>query len=288
MAYVLILGSLSTQDYTKNNIDIQINEFLNLLYSYIPTLLGAVLLLIVGLWVIKRISSVLSKSLLKNKMDETLSKFLVSVIATALKILLLLAIAGQFGIETTSFVAILGALTVGIGMALNGSIGHLASGVMLMIFRPYKIGDLVIIGDQQTGKVTAINAFNTTLVTLNNQKIIIANSNITANTITNISGQETIGVELVFGIAYTDDIDLAREIILKVGQANSKILKEPRQNVVVSELGVSSVNLMTRPFCKSGDYWDVYFYMNEEVKKAFDREGISIPFPQLDVYYRPQ
>jgi small conductance mechanosensitive channel len=268
--------------------DTQINDFFNLLYSYIPTLLGAVLLLIVGLWVIKRVSGVLSKSLLKNKMDETLSKFLVSVIATALKILLLLAIAGQFGIETTSFVAILGALTVGIGMALNGSIGHLASGVMLMIFRPYKIGDLVTIGDQQTGKVTAINAFNTTLITLNNQKIIIANSNITANTITNISGQETIGVELVFGIAYTDDIDLAREIILKVGQANSKILKEPKQNVVVSELGDSSVNLMTRPFCNSGDYWDVYFYMNEEVKKAFDREGISIPFPQLDVYYRPQ
>ena len=221
-------------------------------------------------------------------MDDTLSNFLVSVASAGMKILLILAVAGQFGIETTSFVAILGALTVGIGMALNGSIGHLASGVMLMIFRPYKIGDLVTIGDNQTGSVTSINAFNTTLLTLDNKKIIIANSNITSNTIINISGQDTIGVELSFGIAYSDDIDLARNVILKVGESNSKILNAPKQTVVVSELGDHSVTLFTRPFCKSEDFWEVHFYMNEEVKKSFDAAGITMPFPQLDVYHKAQ
>ena len=175
---------------------------------------------------------------------------------------------------------------VGIGMAMNGSIGHLASGVMLLIFKPFKVGDLVTIGGGSTGSVEALNAFNTTLATVDNKRIIIANSNVTGNTITNISGQGIIGVKLTFGIDYNASIDAAREIILNIGKECPYILDDPAQGVVVAELADSAVNLVTRPFCKSENYWDTYFYMNEHVKKAFDKEGIGIPYPQLDLHVK--
>ena len=146
---------------------------------------------------------------------------------------------------------------VGVGMALNGTLGHVASGVMLMIFKPFKVGDLVTIGGgQTTGTVKEISAFSTILKTLDNKKIIIANSNVTGNDITNISGQGTVGVELTFGIGYGDDIDKARQIILDVGKSCPHVLSDPAQGVVVAELGDSSVNLATRPFCNSEHYWD--------------------------------
>ena len=217
-------------------------------------------------------------------MDESLSKFISSLASVAMKVMLLLSVASMFGVSTTSFVAILGALTVGIGMALNGSIGHLASGVMLMIFKPFKVGDLVDIGGGHVGTVEAINAFNTTLATLDNKRIIIANSNVTGNTITNISGQGVVGVELTYGIGYNDSIDEAREIILAVGRQCPYILDDPAQGVVVAELADSSVNLATRPFCQSKHYWNTLFYMQENVKKALDAAGIGIPFPQMDVH----
>lgn len=252
--------------------------------EYAPKVLLAILTLIIGFWIIKRITRVLGKSIESKGMDTSLAKFLMSVVDVLLKVMLLLSVAGMFGINTTSFIAILGALMVGIGMALNGSLGHVASGVMLMIFKPFKVGDVVIIGGGEVGKVEGINAFNTTLLNVENRKIIIANSNVTGNTITNISGQGTAGVTLTFGIGYTDNIDKAREIILEVGKTNEKILQDPPMAVVVSTLADSSVNLTTRPFCASGDYWDVKFYMQEEVKKAFDKAGIGIPYPQLDVH----
>jgi len=198
--------------------------------------------------------------------------------------MLILAVAGMFGVEVTSFVAIFGALAFAIGMALQGSIGHFASGVLLLTFRPYNVGDLVTIGGGETGTVTGIQVFNTVLQTLDNKRIIVPNGVVTSNIITNISGQETIGVELTFGIGYNDSIDKAREIILRVGKECPHILDNPAQGVVVASLGDSSVNLATRPFCKSEHYWDTFFFMQENVKKAFDAEGISIPFPQMDVH----
>ena len=154
---------------------------------------------------------------------------------------------------------------------------------MIMLFKPFKVGDLVEIGGGHTGTVDAINAFNTTLATLDNKRIIIANSNVTGNTVTNISGQGQVGVELTFGIGYSDDIDKARQIILDVGKSCPHILADPAQGVVVAELGDSSVNLATRPFCKSENYWDTFFYMQENVKKEFDKQGIGIPYPTMDV-----
>ena len=255
--------------------------------EYAPRVAMALITLIVGFWIIGKISRFLSGRLRASGIDETLSAFLTSGATILLKILLLLSVAGQFGVDTTSFIAIFGALMVGVGMALNGSIAHFASGVLIMLFKPFKVGDLVTIGDGQSGKVEAIQAFNTTLSTLDNKRVIISNSMVTGNTITNISGQETIGVELTFGIGYEDNIDTARKLILEVGKTCPHILDQPAQGVVVAELADSSVNLATRPFCKSEHYWDVFFYMQENVKKAFDANGVSIPYPQMDIHRQP-
>ena len=259
-------------------------KIVDMIVVYAPKVLGAILALVVGMWIIGKISKFISNALTRTGMDETLSSFLTSLASVGMKIMLLLSVAQMFGISTTSFVAIFGALMVGVGMALNGSIGHAASGIMLMIFKPFKIGDLVEIGGGHLGTVDSINAFNTTLATLDNRKIIVSNGNVTGNTITNISGQGTTGVELTFGIGYDDSIDEARKVILEVGKACPWILDEPAQGVVVAELADSSVNLATRPFCKSEHYWDTKFYMIENVKKEMDKKGISIPYPQLDVH----
>lgn len=259
-------------------------KILDMAIEYAPTFLLALVTLFVGFWIIGRIVSAFNKTMEKRDIEVSMIKFLSSIISIALKVMLLLSVARMFGVNTTSFLAILGALMVGIGMALNGSLGHLASGIMLMVFKPFKVGELVTIGGGETGVVEAINAFNTTLKTAENRRIIIANSNVTGNTITNISGQGVAGVSLTFGIGYDDSIDKARKIILEVGKNCEWILDDPAQVVVVSELADSSVNLTTRPFCNSEHYWDVKFYMQEHVKKEFDKAGIGIPFPQMDVH----
>lgn len=256
---------------------------IEMVVNYAPKAIMAIVTLIVGFWIIKKLMRILDKSLAKNGMDLSLSKFLSSILSAGLKVMLLLSVAAMFGVNTTSFVAILGGLMIGVGMALNGSLGQVASGVMLMIFKPFKVGDLVDIGGGNVGSVNAINAFNTELATLDNKKIFVSNSNVTGNTITNISGQGTVGVELTFGIGYNGSIDKAREIILQVGKDCPYILDTPAQGVVVANLGDSSVDLATRPFCNSEHYWDVKFYMTEHVKKAFDAQGVGIPYPTMDL-----
>jgi small conductance mechanosensitive channel len=249
-----------------------------------PTLALAILTLIVGFWLIKRVTKYAVRAIESSGIDNTLSSFLASLISILLKVLLLFSVAGQVGINTTSFIAILGALMVGVGMALNGTIGHFASGVMLMIFKPFKVGDLVTIAEGHTGTVDSINAFNTVLATLDNKRIIIANSNITGNSIINISGQGTVGVEMTFGISYDDDIDQARKVIMEVISNCPFILDDPATGVVVAELADSSVNLATRPFCKSEHFFDTKFYLQEHVKKALDAGGLNMPYPQVDVH----
>jgi small conductance mechanosensitive channel len=256
----------------------------NLFTNYAPKVVGALLTLLIGLWIIGMIARAADKAMLRSGIDDTLRPFLKSIVSVGLKVLLLLTVAGMFGVETTSFIAIFGALALAVGMALQGSLGHFASGVLLLVFRPYKVGDLVTVGGE-TGTVVELQVFNTVLATLDNKRVIVPNGIVTSNVITNISGQENIGVELTFGIGYGDDIDKAREIILRVGKECEWILDDPAQGVVVAELGDSSVNLATRPFVKPENYWATFFYMQENVKKAFDKEGISIPFPQTDVHF---
>lgn len=260
------------------------DERIDLFLSYAVQAGIAILILVIGFWVANRLTKVFGKQLERNKVDSTIIKFAKSLVSTGLKILIVLVAVAQIGIEATGFIAVLGALTFAIGFALQGTLSHFAAGVMLLFFRPYDVGDLVNIGGGQTGTVTELGIFNTVLATLDNKRVIIPNGTVSSNIITNISGQGTIGVELTYGIGYNDSIDKAREVILSVGKECPWILTEPGQTVVVASHGDSSVNLATRPFCKSEHYWDTFFYMQENVKKAFDREGVSIPFPQTDVH----
>ncbi|MFK7933003.1 MAG: mechanosensitive ion channel family protein [Saprospiraceae bacterium] len=261
-----------------------ISQLSSMVTAYAPKVIGAILTLIIGFMIAGWITGMVRKMLQRNEVDTTLIPFLSSLVNVAIKIMVLLAVAGMFGIETTSFVAVFGALAFAIGMALQGSLGHFASGVLLLVFRPYRVGDLVDIGGGNVGSVKEIQIFNTVLATLDNKRVIVPNGVVTSNVITNISGQGEIGVELTFGIGYDDDIDKAREIILRVGKECPWILDAPKQGVVVAALADSSVNLATRPFVKSEHYWDAFFYMQENVKKAFDKEGVSFPYPQMDVH----
>jgi small conductance mechanosensitive channel len=252
--------------------------------KFATPVIGAIVVIIIGFWIANAIAKMIGKRMKKNGADDTITPFTQSLIGTALKIMVLIAAAGMVGIEVAGFVAILGALTFALGFALQGTLAHFAAGVMLLFFRPYKVGDLVTIGGGETGTVEELAIFNTILATLDNKRVIIPNGTVGSNIITNISGQGVIGVELTYGIGYNDSIDAAREAILAVGKACPWILDDPAQGVVVAEHGDSSVNLATRPFCKSEHYWDTFFYMQENVKKEFDKRGISIPFPQQDVH----
>jgi small conductance mechanosensitive channel len=264
--------------------DFDFNTLIPTIMLYLPKVIGAILVIIIGFWLAGKISKMVGKALKKRGTDESVIPFLESLLSVGIKVMVLLSAAGMFGFETTSFIAIFGALTFAIGMALQGSLGHFASGVLLLTFKPYKVGDLVTIGGGKSGVVESIQIFNTILVTLDNHTIIVPNGMVTTNVIENISGKGTVGVPLAYGIGYGDDIDAARAAILKVIASCPTILKDPKPGVVVSEHGDSAVMLATRPFCKSEDYWDTYFYMQENVKKELDAQGISIPFPQQDVH----
>lgn len=259
-------------------------EIMSKVLDYLPTLALALLTLVIGMWLIGKLSHFLTTRLESSGMDLSLSRFVASGASTLMRVMLLLSVVGMFGVNTTSFIAVISALMVGVGMALNGTIGHVASGVLLMVFKPFKVGDIVVVGSGHRGLVESITAFNTVLKTLDNKRIIINNSNIIGNDITNISGQDVIGVELTYDVAYNTDIEKARQVILDVGKKCPLILKDPSQGVVVSELATSSVKLATRPFCKSEHYWDVAFYMNEQVYKEFIKAKIDIPFPQLTIH----
>ena len=256
---------------------------LTLIGDYAPQVVGAILTLIIGFWVIKKITQIVSSAMEKRKIDETVRPFLVSMLNVGLKVLLLLSVAQMFGIQTTSFVAIFGALAFAIGLALQGSLAHFASGVLLLVFKPYKVGDLIDLSGH-VGHVVEIQVFNTILKTLDNRRVIVPNSVVTSNVIINISGQGIMGVDITFGIGYGDDIDKAKAVIAKVASECPQVIDEPATLVQVVGHGDSSVNILTRPWCDSNHYWDVYFYMHEHVKKEFDKAGVSIPFPQMDVH----
>jgi len=259
-------------------------EFSTLVTLYAPKVVGALLTLIIGFWIAGRLTRMIKKQLDRSGMDESVQPFLASIVSVGLKVLVLLSVASMFGIQTTSFIAIFSALAFAVGMALQGSLGNFASGVLILTFKPYQVGDLVDLNGH-VGHVREIQIFNTHLITLDNRRIIIPNGIVTSNVITNISGQGIMGVDMNFGIGYSDDIDKARAVIEKVAAACPHVIDEPQTLIVVNEHGASSVNFLVRPWCKSEDYWSVYFYMHEQVKKEFDKAGVGIPFPQMDVHF---
>ena len=250
--------------------------------AYAPKVALALLTLIVGFWIANRISHIVSRALHKRKVEETVIQFLVSIISVVLKVMVLISVAGMFGIETTSFIALVGAAGLALGLALQGSLNHFASGVLLLVFRPYKVGDLVTIAGF-TGDVESIQIFNTVLKTLDNKRIFVPNGSVTSGPISNISGQGTIRVDMMFAVSGDEDIDRVRASVQKAADACPLILKTPPVDILINghEIGITKFDV--RPWCNSAHYWDVYYFMQENVKKQFVADGIRGPKPAMDV-----
>ncbi len=258
-----------------------------LVEKYGPPLLFALALLLFGWWAIKLIVRAARRGLERSKIDISLQRFLLSMIDASLKILLLISVASMLGIATTSFVAIIGAAGLAVGLALQGSLANFAGGVLILLFKPFKVGD-VIEAQGQVGKVHSIQVFHTVLKTADNRTIIIPNGALSNGSITNYSTEPTRRVEMVFGIGYEDDLRKAKTVLQRLISEDSRILSEPEPQVVLKELADSSVNLAVRVWCNSADYWGIFFDFQEKVKLSFDAEGISIPYPQMDVHLQKQ
>ncbi len=243
----------------------------------------AAAILVFGLWLAKRIKNILSSTLEKRGIDPMLASFMGSITHVLLSAFIVIAALGQLGIQTTSLVAIMGAAGLAIGLALQGSLANFASGVMIIAFRPFKVGDFVEAGGA-TGIIESIQIFSTQMRTGDNKTIIVPNANITGSTITNYSAKDTRRVDLVFGIGYDDDIKKAKQILQDIVTNDERILQDPAPVVAVAELADSSVNFIVRPWVNAADYWTVYWDLTETVKLLFDAEGISIPYPQQDVH----
>lgn len=259
------------------------DQVIEMLIEYAPNVLGAIITLIVGFWLAGFLSRFLKKILEKRKVDPSLVPFLTSMVGVVLKVLVILSAADRFGIETTSFVALIGAAGLAIGLALQGNLSHLAAGVLILIFKPYRVGDFITTNGY-SGTVRRIEIFNTILTTVDNREIIIPNGKITSDALENLSANKTRKVPLVFGIGYPDDIDKAKVILKEVCDSCELILHEEPIDIFVTSLGDSSVNIAVRPWTLTENYWAVHNYMQEHVKKAFDKGGIGIPFPQMDVH----
>lgn len=251
---------------------------IDFLSTYSIRVIGAIAIWIIGTWLIKKITKAITKVMMKRNYEESLQKFLINLISWILKILLVITILSKLGVETTSFAAILAAAGLAIGMALQGSLGNFAGGVLLLIFKPIKIGDLIE-AQGEIGVVKEIEIFTTKLIGLTNREIILPNGALSNGNIVNYSTEGTRRVDLTFGVGYDSNIKQTKEVLLKVLTDNPKVLNNPAPTVNVSELADSSINFAVRPWCKTEDYWDVYFETTENVKEALDAAGIEIPYP---------
>jgi small conductance mechanosensitive channel len=258
-------------------------ELFDLVVKVGGKLLLALVVLILGLIIIKALTKGLVKVMKKSNIDATLVPFLKSILNIILKALLIISVLGMVGIEMTSFIAILGAAGLAIGLALQGTLQNFAGGVMILIFKPFKVGDYIE-AQGQAGSVKEIQIFNTILTTPDNSVVIIPNSPLSTNSMKNYSAMDTRRIDFSFGIGYGDDIDNAKTLLMKLAKSDKLIMHDPEPMVAVEALADSSVNLKLRVWVKSPDYWDLNFGMLETVKKEFDKAGISIPYPQQDVH----
>jgi small conductance mechanosensitive channel len=254
-----------------------------LLTLYGLKVIAAIAVFIVGRWIAKMLTTLIEKVMNKRRVDPTIVSFVANLIYIALLVFVVLAALGQLGIQTTSFIAVIGAAGLAIGLALQGSLANFAAGFLMIIFRPFKVGDFIE-GAGVAGTVEAIQIFTTQLLTPDNKTIIIPNAGLTAGNITNYSAKGTRRVDLVIGIGYGDDVDHAKKVISDVLAKEERILKDPAPKIMLIELADSSVNFAVRPWVAANDYWGVYSTLTENIKKSFDAEGISIPFPQRDVH----
>ena len=258
-------------------------QWTELALRYGVQLLTAIAIFVIGRWAAKAVTGILRKAMSKAKADEMLVGFLSNIVYGLLLTFIVIAALSQLGIETTSLAAILAAAGLAIGLALQGSLSNFAAGVMIIIFRPFKKGDYVEAAGT-AGSVNDINIFTTTLKTPDNKMVIIPNSSVTGGNITNYSAESKRRIDMVFGIGYNDDIKKAKQVLEQIIASDERILSDPEPVVAVSELADSSVNFVVRPWAKTADYWAVKWDITEKVKETFDKEGISIPFPQQDVH----
>jgi small conductance mechanosensitive channel len=255
----------------------------DIIIAYGPKILGALLIFIFGRWITKIVTTVIEKTMRKAKVEDTLVGFISHLTTALLLTFVVVAALNQLGIQTTSLVAILGAAGLAVGLALQGSLSNFAAGVMIIIFKPFRVGDFIEAAGT-LGTVHEIQIFNTLLDHPDNRRIVVPNSQITGGIISNFSSIEKRRIDLVFGISYSDDMKKAKDTLLEVLKAETRILKDPAPVVAVSELGESSVNLVCRPWVKPADYWDVRFAIVEKGKNALEKNGITIPFPQRDIH----
>jgi small conductance mechanosensitive channel len=263
-----------------SNITGRAYEFLTI---YGIKVVGAIVIFVIGRWVVKGVAGFIKRLLIKRKTDETLTSFIYHLSYVALLAFIVIAALNQLGIQTASFIAVLGAAGLAVGLALQGSLSNFAAGVLMIIFKPFKVGDYIE-GGGIAGVVEEIQIFTTQLRSPDNKAIIVPNAKITGDNIVNYSAKGVRRVDLVFGIGYGDDIDKARQVIMDIIREDARVHKDPEPVVPVSELGDSSVNLTLRAWTSVDDYWGVYFDAIEKVKKQFDAKGITIPFPQRDVH----
>ncbi|MDE6451996.1 MAG: mechanosensitive ion channel [Odoribacter sp.] len=265
------------------NWDAILDKLINLGTTLGTKLLTAIVILLVGLWVVKKLKRLVCNILEKRHVEASLSTFTRSLVNLTLNFLLILMVVGTLGVETSSIIALFASIGIGVGMALSGTLQNFAGGIMILLFKPFKVGDFIE-AQGQSGTVKEIQIFNTLLTTPDNKIIIIPNGGLSTGITQNYSKEATRRVDWQFGIAYGDSYDKARSVIEKLLNADNRILKTPDYFIALTSLGDSSVNIVVRAWVNAPDYWGVYFDMNEKIYKTFAMENINIPFPQLDVH----
>jgi small conductance mechanosensitive channel len=250
---------------------------------YGTKLLMALIVLIIGAWVAKIIKGVVTKLLNKRNLDPTITGFISNFVYILLMVFVALAALGKLGVQTTSFVAVIGAAGLAIGLALQGSLANFAAGFLMILFRPFKKGDYVEAGGT-AGIVEQIQVFTTILKTPDNRVVIVPNAKVMGDNITNYSAMDTRRLDLTFGVGYSDEIPKVKSVLKQIAESDERVLKDPAPQILLGELADSSVNFIMRVWVKSGDYWPFHFDAMEKVKLEFDKQGISIPFPQRDVH----
>ena len=265
----------------------QMQEWIDKVYGYLVqyglSFLAAILIIIIGKWLARMLSSLTERLMTKAHVEKTIASFIRHITYIGLMVFVVIAALGKLGIQTTAFIAVLGAAGLAVGLALQGSLSNFAAGVLLILFKPYKVGDFISAGGTM-GTVEEIQIFNTILNAPDNRREIVPNAKITGDNITNFSAIEKRRIDLIFGISYNDNIKTAKEALQSVVEADERVLKDPKPVIAVSELGDSSVNLVCRPWVAPGDYWNVYFDTLEKGKLELEKRGITIPFPQRDVH----
>lgn len=264
-------------------IEVIVQKIWELITIYGIKVLAAIVIFIVGRWIAKGFRKFVKNLMSRRNVDPTITGFVGNLTYVLLLTFFVVAALGQLGIQTTSFIAILGAAGLAIGLALQGSLANFAAGFLMIIFRPFKVGDYIE-GAGTAGTVESIQIFTTLLKTPDNKTVIIPNAKLTADNIVNFTTKGTRRMDMVVGIGYDSDIDKAREILEELVTSDDRVLKDPSHKIAVVELADSSVNFVVRPWVNASDYWDVWFDLTEKVKKRFDEAGISIPFPQRDIH----